>query len=647
MSWLKKLHETYDKCFFAKEMSSKKSNIERLLPICHSTQNAQIEVVIDGTGKFLRASVISKNEAATIIPCTEESGGRAGSKPTSHPLCDKLQYLAGDFLKFGGQVTSGFAKEPEAPHKQYLDHLSKWCASKHCHPKIEAIYSYIKQASLVTDLCDFGTLHKDPATGLLLKAWTDASSQVPPIFGVMSNKAPPEEAFIRWIVEIPGENPSALSTDKSVWQSWIAFYTESIKDLRNLCFATGETLPIAKQHPAKIMHAGDKAKLISSNDNSGFTFRGRFTDSEQVCGVGLEVTHKAHNTLRWLIKRQGYQYGSQAIVAWSVEAKEIPKPLISSLDLFDEEFPETKMEQSESSIVKVAQDFALRLKRKLEGYKAELGKSTSIVVLALDSATPGRMSVTYYRELTASEFLSRIEAWHQECCWFQNFGKEMRFVGAPAPKDIAEAAFGRRLDDKLRNATVRQLLPCIMDAAPLPLSLVRNCVQRASNRNGLEPWEWEKVLGIACALYRKHKLNKRIYQMSLELECTSRDYLYGRLLAIAENLERMALYIARENRPTNAERLMQQFSDNPYSTWLILEKALKPYEMRLRGQRAGFLHNMQILMDGVMAAFVREEFISPSKLSGEFLLGYHCQRAALRPKSAEKNEENEETNENN
>jgi hypothetical protein len=32
------------------------------------------------------------------------------------------------------------------------------------------------------------------------------------------------------------------------------------------------------------------------------------------------------------------------------------------------------------------------------------------VVMALDSATPGRMAITYYRELQASEFLERIKA---------------------------------------------------------------------------------------------------------------------------------------------------------------------------------------------------------------------------------------------
>jgi CRISPR-associated protein Csd1 len=85
MSWIQKLHETYELCAGLPLFSS-----NPLLPISHTTQQAHIEIVIDGSGNFRRASVVSKEDQTTLIPCTEESGGRAGSKPKNHPLCDKL-----------------------------------------------------------------------------------------------------------------------------------------------------------------------------------------------------------------------------------------------------------------------------------------------------------------------------------------------------------------------------------------------------------------------------------------------------------------------------------------------------------------------------------------------------------------------------
>lgn len=131
--------------------------------------------------------------------------------------------------------------------------------------------------------------------------------------------------------------------------------------------------------------------------------------------------------------------------------------------------------------------------------------------------------------------------------------------------------------------------------------------------------------------------------MGLEQERVTRDYLYGRLLAIAENIEGLALFISGENkRDTMAARLMQRFADHPYSTWKTIELALTPYKSRLRVQRSGFLFNMEKLLDEVMCLFQSDNFISDERLTAEFLLGYHCQRHFLR--SLESNNSEEKVN---
>ena len=62
-----------------------------------------------------------------------------------------------------------------------------------------------------------------------------------------------------------------------------------------------------------------------------------------------------------------------------------------------------------------------------------LGDREDIVVMAVDSATPGRMAITYYRELIASEFLGRIQDWHEYTAWPQNMGKDRKFMGHRLP----------------------------------------------------------------------------------------------------------------------------------------------------------------------------------------------------------------------
>lgn len=628
------LHETYRSCFAAKSVA-RSSQLE---PICHTTQKAHVEITLNAEGRYLpgRARVLGKDEADTLVPCTEKSSGRSGKQPCCHPLCDKLQYVAGDFVTFGGEVTSGFADDPGQPHRDYLEALSNWAASQHGHPKLNAVLTYVRQGQVVADLVRDCVL---PAVdGKLLKEWAGQKKDAPAVFGVLTSNQGVDECFVRWRVEIPGMADSTTWDDKDLQQAWIRYYT-SRGASRGLCLVTGSETELAEQHPAKLRHGGDKAKLVSSNDTNGFTFRGRFIDAAQACGIGFEVTQQAHNALRWLIETQGFRNDDAVIVSWAVSGKAIPEPRFNTYDIFAME-PEPA-EPDQPMEADAGQAFALRLKRLIGGYRSRLGSTESVVVLGLESATPGRMAVTYYRALQGSEFLDRIEAWHKRFAWHQRYSKEVVGVFAPAPKEIAAAAFGRQLDDKLSRTTVERLYPCIIDGRSLPRDLMESACRRAANRNGFDgktredkERAWEKTLGIACALFRGYHA-KENYQMTLETDRRTRDYLYGRLLAVADRLESVALSIAQEKRETSAARLMQRFADHPYSTWRTIYLSLAPYKARLRGSREAFLHRMEKEIDAIKNAFDPNDFIKEGKLSGEFLLGFHCQRMALRPKDKE------------
>ncbi len=171
-------------------------------------------------------------------------------------------------------------------------------------------------------------------------------------------------------------------------------------------------------------------------------------------------------------------------------------------------------------------------------------------------------------------------------------------------------------------------MPSIIDSRPVPRDLVDQCVRRVSNRSGLEPWEFEKGLGIACSLF-KGFYTERGYSMALEEERSSRDYLYGRMLAVAEKIESMALYFANEKRETAATRLMQRFADRPYSTWRTIETSLAPYKSRINAKRPGLLNGYIELIDEIACKFETDQFKQDRRLDGEFLLAYHCQRKWL------------------
>jgi len=60
--------------------------------------------------------------------------------------------------------------------------------------------------------------------------------------------------------------------------------------------------------------------------------------------------------------------------------------------------------------------------------------------------------------------------------------------------------------------------------------------------------------------------------------------------------------------------------------------ALAPYKARLRANRPAVLLERDKLLDDVIGMFTGGDFTSDNKLSGEFLLGFHRQRAALWPR---------------
>lgn len=647
MSWMQKLHATYEHCY-GNPLFSDEEHV--LMPVSHTSQNVNIKVVLDKDGNFKRAELLGKE--MLVIPATEDSAGRSGTKPPPHPLIDKIRYCAGDYVDFGGQKAAFFA-----PYKKLLQ---QWAESEYSHPKVRAVYAYVVKEELVNDLVEKAKILELDENGKLSQKPNSETTQA--LFKLLAGDKDSGDALVCWSVEGVGPNADTWN-DPELQQAWIA-YDVSQNTTKSLCMVVGDTAIVASKHPKFIRRPGDGAKLISSNDMSGFTFRGKFELPDEACTVGYETSHKAHNALRWLIARQGSRQGDQVVLAWAVAGEDIPNPVgdIWSPEPSESDLVSSIEEASESAVshaVDVGQSFSKELGKALAGYVTKLKPTDEIVILGLDSATPGRLSVVFYCELLWADYLSALKAWQEDCAWLlrknterEVDGKNKRVVFsqncAPLPIEIAFAVYGLRVDDKLKAATRERLLPCIANRSPLPRDLMESAVRRASNRVGLEAWDWEHTLGVACALYRgfyaRHPETekRRKYVMALEPERTTRDYLYGRLLAVAERIESVALRIAKEERPTNAERLMQRFADHPFSTWNILEKALQPYRQRLRQRRAGFLYNMDTLLNEIQAMFATDDFISDKKLSGEFLLGYHCQRQVFLSKKSG-SAENKET----
>ena len=405
------------------------------------------------------------------------------------------------------------------------------------------------------------------------------------------------------------------------------YYTSLIPDgKRGFCQILGSEGVLTELHPKRICNPGDNAKLISGNDSQNFTFRGRFETPLEAFAISVEASQKAHSALRWLLTKQGRHEGSQYMVAWAVDSDPaVPDPMDDTSDLLTGN-PFDEGDNEEVKVPDTAEAAAAALNKLIAGYSAKLN-AKGLCFMAVDAATPGTLAVKLFRDLESSFYLQNIRNWHSTCAWRQEFSKEKCFFGAPAPRDIVRAAYGEmKLDDPRLKSTVTRLLPCILDGSMIPRDIADCVIRRASHPESVEPWEFRKNLGIACSIYRYNNQKRRIYTMALDPSLSSRDYLYGRLLAVADYLEFSALTVNETSRPTNAMRLMARFAERPYSTWRNLEMALTPYKIRLSSNRPGLMTWLNALLGEIHQLFSAEDFKNDRPLSGEYLLGYYCQR---------------------
>lgn len=619
MSWLLNLYHVYESNLDHVGRIEKKQNDQEytLLPICHTTQNAHIEVEITEDGGFHSASVIvDKSDSNTLIPCTEDSSSRAGSKIAPYPLHDKLSYVAGDFVAYGGEI------KKEEPFTYYIKQLGEWAQSPYATDKVRSIYHYLKQGRLIRDLVEEKILFLDAGQRLIDK-WDKKYEQLsetrPPIFSVIAGDQ--ASAFVRFNVRSPHRTLTKVWEDSEMYDSFIQFYNGQLGE-SDLCYVTGQRRPSTDKHANKIRNAADKAKLISANDSSGFTYRGRFSQSSHAASISYDVSQKAHNALKWLIHRQAKIIDQRVFLVWGNDGLDVPDPTedIYSID-------PTPI-ASERIMSHTYQEVAAEVGKALDGYRNRLStlknSEINVNILVLDSATTGRMAVLYYRNMNKELYLDRLEKWHSSCAWLHKYrkndqGEFVQFYGAPATKDIAFAAYGPRAGDKIVKGVMERMLPSIIDNRGIPQDIVRSVMHRASNPEAMERWEWEKTLSIACALINE----KERMHVALDMECNDRDYLFGRLLAVADVLERRALGY-EEKRATNAIRYMNSFSMRPARTWLTIQQCLQPYQAKL-GTDASYWSK---LIDEIASRLPIQEFTN-KPLSGLYLLGFYSQRHEL------------------
>ena len=591
MGLLQKAVETYDAMEHL--VGVMEEGKEPLAPIGHMCTKAAIEITVDEEGHFVQARAVDQK---IMIPVTEESSGRtSGAK--AHPLCDQLGYVCGI---------------NEEKRDLYLIQLNDWRKQAN-NKKLDAVYNYVRR----------GTMLRDLSQTELLKFENE-------------QKLKNDKDMVCWRVVGSDLEGIALSADPELQKSYIDYYLQKISSGKNvISMISGETSAEALQHLKGVFSRAGNAKIVSANDHTNFTYRGRFLDPEEALTISYMDSQKGHNALKWLITNQSVSFGSRGFICWNPQGIEVPKP---TLPIF---------RSTEESKKRTPSEYRSDLYKAITGMKNHLSESAEVVIASFEAATSGRLAITYYNQLSGSDFLDRLRDWDETCCWFDpnRWG-----TSAPGIPEIVRYAFGVQrgnedtsrveLGDRLMSQYVQQLLACRLEKRQFPISIMRAMVERTSRPESYNRRNRNRLLYNTCAVVRKYRKDrlKEEWDMALEPDKQDRSYQFGRLLAVLEKAERDT-YDRDDKREPNAIRMQSVFVQRPgYASMIVMNQVKSAYYPRLSpGQRVYYESLIGQIMQ-VISESGDSDYDKP--LEETYVLGYYLQKNELYTKKEKESEEN-------
>ncbi len=629
MGWMQKLCEAYDVGI----VSDQRNENSPLIPVGFVRKSIKYHVVLTMDGQFVSADELNEKRTDTDgkgqppmleIPSTPQAESRTGDKGAPYPLSENLKYLACE------------DESNQERFDAYMEQLKSWCEQPDAPTCLHAVYAYLSRRTLLSDL--------SAQPNLKLSYYKDPEKR--------QGEGADRKAMVCFSVQTQDANPDDLWLRTDVKESWSRYYTQHLPGEKKLCYIEGRLLPSTTNYP-KVQ---GNAKLISAKDSIyPFQYKGRFMEDHSAACISTSVILRAHNALKWLIQRQGINKYGMIWAVWNTNGatmRPATEGNVFSSEEEEEEDDEEYEEGNEKPAIDTLEGYAQAVNKaalgytfRLEGWNSE--RTNYVEILGLEAATDGRMSVTYYQECPGNDYVARLSDWQQCCCWWRyNHKRKTVEIATPTSQDIAEAIMGadavnlakqdskcEKSQTKLMRQLLSQLMSCIVDSQPLPLNLVQGAFHRACNplsftsgKDGnWSRYAWDQSVNATCAMIscsqkRGHTPNTEVFLPELQADSRNRDYLYGRLLAVADRMEEAVLDQA--SRPTNAIRLTQRFAQRPFETWQMIHEKLLP-AFQTAGEDA---KRYQITLEEIESLFLEEDRLSQRPLCMEFLQGYSSQR---------------------
>ncbi|MFT8410722.1 MAG: type I-C CRISPR-associated protein Cas8c/Csd1 [Schleiferilactobacillus perolens] len=632
-----------------------------LIPPLYTEISPALIIPIDEQGRVLKNSIEIRlrqaDQTRVIVPATMQSITRT-SHLYPHLISDQLRFVVPQLADcVGGKA----AKDIETLSAEYLAQLKDFIQQESL-PGAQAVYESVTSGNLFNALVDTGILLLDEAGRLQFKVKKSDKNMRLEGLSALTKMDDILTSFVQFEYQ-PATRGLTLD-DYFLTNDMVTavqdFSLNQQKEPVQHSLMTGKRMPSSLSFPKSLIIGQANAKLISANDENNYA--GYFQKSTEGASIGGIETFKSLNALRWLIRKQGITYskGQYVILIWTDQGS-IDQAVRKSFNTQASgpvPMPYGLSAPTKQAVRKTGtgQRTAATQRRALKGLRKNANRVFDAVhLLELRVATSGRISVANYQTTEVKYFVDLVNRWYQQTSWphILSGTRQLADLITPSPAEIVQVGVGIGRDGVFTNENpeavryLQEIAQCIRQGGRLPRNTVTRVVTRVVQSTGYSEKRtgipWERALEVACAVWRNYEGGNG--KTMLDENNHDRSYLFGRLLALADQIEDTALYQKQSgddnSRRTNAFNLMQQFGIRPYTTWNVLMDRIHPY---LGGLTPVAYSQYQSEIATVMALFQDGDY-NDERLTPDFLMGYYLQTAALinqrRERAAKKKQEQE------
>ncbi len=407
------------------------------------------------------------------------------------------------------------------------------------------------------------------------------------------------------------------------------------------CLVLGETLPIARLHPAiKGVYGAQSsgASIISFNQESFASYGKEQGDnapvSEQAAFAYTTVLN--HLLRRSEHNRQRIPIGDASVVFWA-EAADDAQAQAAELAFEMLLNPPADDTQEAARVRQLLEKVAKG--RPLHELDPKLQDGTRMYVLGL-APNASRLSIRFWQAGTLGLFAARLAQhahdFHIEPLPWKTEPAACRVLLATVPH--REGAMPK-MDDAFNNL-VGEFMRAVLGGGRYPRSLLVNTLMRIRSDGNLSGTRAAICKGV---LAREQRLGRRApvsgnetqpeeVAVSLDKESTSPGYRLGRLFAVLEAAQRGAL--GGQVNATIRDRYYGAASATPAAVFPVLLRNTQNHLGKLRKEKPGFAVNLEKdireIVDGLSDSFPRSLRIEEQ---GRFAIGYYHQSQSRFAKS--------------